>query len=133
MPIVQLIAKADPVLWDIDADRYTEDNIRRLLNAGEQLCETSPGMSDILVTKIMLGVFGNVPAFDTNFKKGFRVSTFGQKSLRKIGEYYRANRSTIDAYCVPTLDFISARPTQHCYTRAKVIDMAFFIEGMGIA
>jgi len=130
VPIITLIAAADPVLWNIDADRYTDKNVKLLLGAGDTLRQAWPGMSDILVTKIMLGVFGNVPAFDTNFKKGFGVSTFGPKSLRKIGEFYHAHRNVIDAHCVPTLDFMSAQPTQRCYTRAKVIDMAFFIEGM---
>jgi hypothetical protein len=130
VPVIKLIAAADPALWSIDADRYTESNIRLLLGAGDTFRHAWPGMSDILVTKIMLGVFGNVPAFDTNFKKGFGVSTFSPKSLRKIGEFYHSNRSVIDAHCVPTLDFVSAQPTRRCYTRAKVIDMAFFIEGM---
>ena len=58
--------------------------------------------SDILVTKVMLGVFGCVPAFDTYFKKGFGVSTFSKGSLRLVGEFYRANaahdRSTAPAH-----------------------------------
>jgi hypothetical protein len=77
----------------------------------------------------MLGVFGNVPAFDTNFKKGFGVSTFGPKALRKIGIFYQQHADVIDAYRIPTLDFVSTEPTQRNYTRAKVIDMAFFVEG----
>jgi hypothetical protein len=39
------------------------------------------GASDILGTKIILGTMGCVPAFDTSFKKGFGVATFGRKSL----------------------------------------------------
>lgn len=54
------------------------------------------GMSDILVTKIMLGVFGNMPAFDKNFKTGLRVSKFGPKAFRKIGDFYEQNRELSD-------------------------------------
>ncbi len=130
IPLIELIAGADAALWEIDAHCYTEPNIRQLLETGRMFRRARPGMSDILVTKIMLGVFGNVPAFDTNFKKGFEVSTFGHKALRKIGGFYEENRIVIDRYRTPTLDFVSGEPTSRKYTRAKVIDMAFFIEGM---
>lgn len=33
-------------------------------------------------------------------------------------------------YRVPTIDFATGEPTDLTYTRAKVIDMIFFIEGM---
>jgi hypothetical protein len=43
-----------------------------------------------------------------------------------------ASRCRTSKMCrrVQTLDFISGEHTQRGYTRAKVIDMAFFIEGM---
>ena len=78
----------------------------------------------------MLGVFGNVPAFDTNFRRGFRVSVFGPKALKKIAAFYQDHADAIDAHRVSTLDFVSGQPTQRRYTRAKVIDMVFFIQGM---
>lgn len=130
VPAIELIADADTALWKIDAHCYTESNIQRLLNMKRSLCQAYPGMSDILVTKIMLGVFGNIPAFDTNFKKGFQVATFGPKALRKIATFYEENSALIEKYRIPTLDFVSGEPTARNYTRAKVIDMAFFIEGM---
>ena len=40
------------------------------------------GMSDVLVTKVMLGVFGNVPAFNTYFKAGAGVSDKGASQGR---------------------------------------------------
>lgn len=130
VPAIELIAAADVELWEIDAHCYTKPNIQRLLDMRHSLCHKYPGMSDILVTKIMLGVFGNVPAFDTNFKKGFQVSTFGPKALKKIATFYEENSPVIEKYRTPTLDFVSGEPTARNYTRAKIIDMAFFIEGM---
>ena len=59
----------------------------------------------------MLGVFGCVPAFDTYFKKGFGISTFSERSLRLVGEFYRANASVIDELRQPTLDFTTGQPT----------------------
>lgn len=130
VPAIELIATAETALWEIDAHCYTEANIQRLLAMRRSLCQTYPGMSDILATKIMLGVFGNVPAFDTNFKKGFKVATFGPKALRKIADFYKENSLVIEKHRIPTLDFLSGEPTARNYTRAKVIDMAFFVEGM---
>ncbi len=82
VPAIKLIARANATLWEIDAHCYTEPNIRQLLDTGRAFRHAYPGMSDILVTKLMLGVFGNVPAFDMNFKKGFQVATFGPKALQ---------------------------------------------------
>jgi hypothetical protein len=130
IPAINKIANNDITLWEIDAHCYTENNIRQLIDTRKVLREAYPGMSDILVTKIMLGVFGNVPAFDTNFRRGFHVTTFGRQSLRKVGAFYEENRIVIEKYRTPTLDFVSGKPTSRKYTRSKVIDMAFFIEGM---
>jgi hypothetical protein len=128
--VIEVLARTDMFLWELDAHCYTESSIERLLELANMIRRGHPSMSDILVTKIMLGVFGNVPAFDTNFKRGCRVATFGRKALRKIGAFYQNHAKEIDAHRVSTLDFTSGGPTQRIYTRAKVIDMAFFIEGM---
>lgn len=126
---IGLIADADANLWEIDAHCYTDSNIRQLLDTGRVFRGAYPGMSDILITKIMLGVFGNVPAFDTYFKKGFKAATFGPKALQRIAAFYSENSAVIEKLRVPTLDFATGELTSRKYTRAKVIDMAFFIEG----
>lgn len=61
----------------IDLVHRTALDVRRALRPVEA--------SDMLVTKVMLGVFGCVPAFDTYFKKGFGVSTFSKGSLLATG------------------------------------------------
>ncbi|MDI6816878.1 MAG: hypothetical protein QME41_06785 [Actinomycetota bacterium] len=130
VPVIKAITSTEPSLWELDANCYTESNIERLLKQAYTIRHANGGMSDILVTKVMLGVFGNVPAFGNNFKRGFGVATFGAKALKKIAAFYNDNAEVIDKYRVPTLDFVSGAPTRRCYTRAKVIDMVFFIEGM---
>ena len=50
-------------------------------------------------------------------------------SLRKIAAFYEGNADVIDAHRIPTLDFATGVETTLRYTRAKVIDMVFFIEG----
>ena len=141
VPVVEFIASTDCLIlasgetpWDIDLDCYTETNIELLLLTAARIRYARPGMSDTLITKIMLGVFGNVPAFDDNFRYGCKVAkicaTFGKKSLKEIGGFYRRNAAVIDKYRVPSLDFVTGQQTGRAYTCAKVMDMAFFMEGL---
>lgn len=129
-PVIDAIVAAPEELWSVDADDYSSSVRDLLLDTGLQIRRAFPeGASDILVTKIMLGVFGCVPAFDTYFKKGFGASTFGDKALRKVGDFYADHADVIDKHRVPTLSFETGLDTEWRYTRAKVIDMIFFIEG----
>jgi hypothetical protein len=61
--------------------------------------------------------------------EGFRAATFGPKSFRRIGEFYQEHAAIIERHRIPTLDFRTGQPTHRQYSRAKVIDMIFFIEG----
>ncbi len=131
VPLIETIADAPAEVWDLDLDRYDLEGIDQLYRTALDVRRALRPVeaSDILVTKVLLGVFGCVPAFDTYFKKGFGVSTFSKGSLRRVGEYYRANAAMIDQLRQPTLDFTTGQPTTRLYTRAKVVDMIFFIEG----
>lgn len=131
VPLVETIANVPSAVWDLDLDRYDADGIELVYRTAQEIRHALAPVqaSDILVTKVMLGVFGCVPAFDTYFKKGFAVSTLSKGSLRLVGEFYRANAPTIDALREPTLDFTTGQPTTRLYSRAKVVDMIFFIEG----
>jgi hypothetical protein len=46
-----------------------------------------------------------------------------------VGEFYRANAPTIDQLRTPTIDFATGQPSRRLYTRAKIVDMVFFIKG----
>lgn len=130
--LIRSISVADPILWEIDVNCYTPGNIRLILDFKKRIRENlnyGNGASDILVTKVMLGIFGNVPAFDTYFKNGFGVSTFGKTALEKILSFYNTHHDAIEKIRRPTLDFTTGLPTHRLYTRAKIIDMIFFIEG----
>ena len=114
----------------VDANSYSDDEWLVLRDFARQIRTALPdATSDILVTKIMLGVFGNVPAFDTNFKKGSGLSTYGRGALRRVERFYREHTDVIERHRVPTLDFDTGVATHRTYTRAKVIDMIFFVEG----
>jgi hypothetical protein len=53
------------------------------------------------------------------------------RALGAIRDFYTANAVAVDQQRARTLDFASGRPTPLRYTRAKVIDMVFLIEGGG--
>ena len=130
VPAVEAIVNAAPEVWDIDADGYTPEAIETILSTSSALGSALPGgQSHTLVTKTMLGVFGCVPAFDTYFKRGFGVWAFGRNALMGISAYYKDNADIIERNRVRTWDFNTAEQTKRRYTRAKIIDMIFFIEG----
>lgn len=130
VPIVEVVASSSSEIWSVDANCYSETNWAVVWETAQRIRQALPdGVSDSLVTKIMLGVFGCVPAFDTYFKKGFGASTFGRTAFMGVAEFYRKHADVIDRHRVATLDFDTGMDTARRYTRAKVIDMIFFVEG----
>lgn len=128
--LVISISKMNPKLWEIDVDSYTDDNIELLLDCKLQIVNALGAdykPSDTLITKIMLGVFANIPAFDKYFGDGFDIRTFNKKSLIKIKDFYDNNKAIIDGYKFYTYDFLTAKETNISYTKAKLIDMCGFI------
>jgi hypothetical protein len=88
VPLAEAIAAAPRVMWTIDANAYGEDEWRTLRDFARQIRTALPETaSDILVTKIMLGVFGSVPAFETYFKKGSGLSLYGHGALRRVERF----------------------------------------------
>ena len=84
--------------------------------------------SPTLVTKVMLEVFGNVPALDGNFCKGFGFSKYFSKSLlRRISDYHQANKEEFDRHRIKIINFSTEMETDRYYTNAKLIDMVGFI------
>ena len=130
VPAVDVIATSPNEIWTTDANDYSYEASSLILDVGQRLRASFPeGASDTLVTKVMLGVFGCVPAFDRFFRTGLRVSGFSRSALGRIAQFYQDNAEVIERYRVPTLDFATGSDTGRRYTRAKVIDMIFFVEG----
>jgi hypothetical protein len=129
-PVVEVIADSATGIWEADADDYGDPVCDELLHCADRLRQALPHpASDTLVTKIMLGVFGCVPAFDTYFVAGSGLRTFNRRSLFELGRFYRTHRQVIERNRIKTLDFATGQLTARRYSRAKVIDMIFFTEG----
>jgi hypothetical protein len=130
--LVENIVRFDPTIWDIDVPDYRDAaKVSLLLECGTMIAASLEHFTDLLKTKVMLAVFGNVPALDRNFRPGLGVSGFCVESLKKIADFYESNRTEIDSYKIPTLDFVTGQPTDILYPRAKIIDMIGYVEGGG--
>jgi hypothetical protein len=129
VPVIEAIANADDAIWEIDAHNYSAQTISALIDGCERIrAAFAEPASPILVSKVMLGVYGCMPAFDENFRRGFR-GTFCAKSLSRVGAFYRDNVDLVERYRMPTIDFATGKPTRRRYSRAKVIDMIYYVEG----
>ena len=112
------------------ADSFYAAEIMRLGEAiAAAYADAEAGIpTDTLLTKILLGTIGCVPAYDRYFKKavsatGAATQTFSAKSITMLGKLYVDNKPAFEAL------------RQHCssrvdYPAAKIIDMCFFEYGM---
>lgn len=136
-PLIKYIASKECDVWGIDIDGYTNDNINRLIRCGERIekelnVHETKRVTDTLVTKIMLGVFGNVPAFDNYFRSGSGLGRFNEHSLKQIKNFYNDKSEIISGKAkeIDTLKYNSDSRLERKYTQAKIIDMIFFTKGL---
>ena len=135
-------AKANPKLWELDVDKYNDATIQNLINEynaigdilekiiSDEKDKTYPSIT--LITKIMLGVYGNIPAFDTYFIQTFH-SMFGgfgvckEKELKNIHIFYINNKELLEKLQeeIKVVDF-NGHSTDYHYKLAKLIDMYGF-------
>ena len=130
--VIKIIASTDPALFKIDVHNYDKEIIRQMLDLKDRLQNafTHPATTTLL-TKTMLGVFGCIPAFDSYFVRGSGLRTVNGKNLLQIKDFYLKNQDLIERERNTqfTLNFDTGSSTKHLYTRAKMIDMIFFIAG----
>ena len=146
LPLIDYIGEIYVEAIKIDVDNYEdvddkgENNITKLIRFYKEI-EQKLFDKDIdfipsvtLVTKIMLGVFANVPAFDQYVKKAFGVNEFNEKSLKKIACVYDKDKIIIDklANKQKVLVFPTLKDVELNYTRAKIVDMYGFQKGISV-
>lgn len=139
--VVRLVQQRGSALSGIDVDNYTSENVDAIVDIYRDIREALPGNehgrrpSIILVTKIMMAVFGCVPAFDTYFGICCRAvfdghaklpsGTLTKESLQLVAAFYCANRTVVDGLHEEsrTVAFGGDTVTDHKLTRAKILDM----------
>jgi len=139
---IRFISTLDKSIWTIDVDNYNENNIQIIIEIYQEIKKRLilNGNTDLtLITKILLGVFGFIPAFDNYFCNSFRAISNGQcgfrsvnvKSLSFIKAFYVSNQATIDRLSAQTYttDFMTGQKTTINYPKAKIIDMYGFSAG----
>lgn len=134
--LIKYIASDECDVWGIDVDKYMDENINKLIECGKKIKEKldvheTKKATDTLITKIMLGVFGNTPAFDGYFRPGSNLGTFNKHSLEQVHNFYKKHSKIIndEATRIKTFEYHSGETSSRSYTKAKIIDMIFFIEG----
>ena len=120
-------------LWDLSPEKlsqkYYADRIMKLSESiTEAYVASGAGIpTDTLLTKILLGTVGCVPAYDRYFKKaladtGAAPQVFSAKSIRTLGNLYLDHEDEFE------------KLRKHCgsrieYPAAKILDMCFFEYG----
>lgn len=98
-------------------DEEQVDTLMELVNETRS-CYEGFNVSDTLVTKILMGVFGNIPAYDRYFRKGLRLhsmkSSLTKDSLIEIIRFYYSYSTEFEPYL------------SSGYTPMKLIDMYFW-------
>lgn len=143
---IKYINGLDSTVWDIDVDKYSKDNVSTILDIYKEIKDrlVVKNSADLtLVTKVLLGIFGFIPAYDTYFCDTFRTISAGRcgfrsvnsNSLNIIREFYDANKETIDGLSDQTFttDFVTGMKTNIHYPKAKIIDMYGFNIGLQLS
>jgi hypothetical protein len=135
-PLIDGIGNFDRRIWEIDVNLYDQQTTDCLLACKtmiqKKLSDGTRHPTDTLVTKVMLGVFGNVPAFDQNFCRAIGVKTMCGEGLFRIRDFCQKYRKDIDAHRIPSVDLVTGDETCRFYTKAKIIDMIGFVKGQTI-
>ncbi len=140
---LNVLKREKNAIWKMDVDCYNNENIKFIMNVYAKIKEKllPEGNTDRTVaTKTMLGVFGCIPAFDTNFNSAFSNFAKDEVSFNKVDEsslcfisdFYLANKAVIDClsdYYVTT-DFVTGNKNTIHYPKAKIIDMYGFATGV---
>lgn len=142
-PLINYIAAKDKKVWNIDIDNYNKENINTICEIYKDIKDKTieNGNSHLtLVTKIMLGVFGFVPAFDNYFGNTFRdifsdncgFRSLNPKSLECIQRFYACNKEEINRLSdqIFVIDFSNGKKTKISYPKSKIIDMYGFTKGL---
>lgn len=141
-PTIEYISTLKKDTWDIDVDSYCDENYEIIMDIYNNLKDTLEIKNHAhltIITKVMLGVFGIIPAFDDYFVKSMKnifgsrsgFSSVSIKSLNNIKEFYSANEIAINDIAKDTFltNFDTGQRTTLNYPKAKIIDMYGFTFG----
>ena len=118
IPIIRIILNKDyDDLFGIECSKFKDpENIKKLMNLVNEIKQyydvirksvienvVKNELSNTLVTKILMGTLGCVPAYDRYFIDGVRkekvtTGVFNEKSLIKLVDFYEQNKESLELY-----------------------------------
>jgi hypothetical protein len=137
-PVIEYVAGHREALRAIDVDVYDDASITGIIEAYQAIrvaLELGQHRHITLVTKIMVAVFGCLPAYDDYFRHGLKRVLNGRAkvpeasvtalSLCSLADVYQANRDVVDELhdCSRTVLFDGSGVSRHRLTKAKILDM----------
>ena len=139
--LVEWIYEQPLNIWNIDVENHKENaqTVLDLYNkAKEYILKGNKHQAVTLVTKVLLGVFAIIPAYDRFFRDSFSdiagnecgFSIPNKKSLEIIYQFYVENKEEIEKLSNQTKVFdFNGQLTKYHYSKAKIIDMYGFQVG----
>jgi hypothetical protein len=141
--LIEYYSTLEKDIWKIDIDNYsneTNSQILEIYRKTKELIIVGNSSHLTLTTKILLGVFGFIPAYDQYFCKTFKniysgtcgFSVVNNNSLNSIKDFYESNKDDIDKFSKSTFttDFLTGNKTNNNYTKAKIIDIYGFTKSL---
>ena len=135
-PTINYLSTLENSVWKIDIDKYNDWNIKIIIQIYKDLKKllvVENKAHRTLVTKVMLGVFGFIPAYDQYFLKTFSrifkdkcsFTSVNKLSLTCLKTFYDVNNKTINKISAETftINFLTGMKTNINYPKAKIIDM----------
>ncbi|WP_159065961.1 hypothetical protein [Deinococcus ficus] len=139
VPVLKIIAETPDDVWGIDICTCSARELEQILTLEREISRAlsvkDKATSVTLTTKVMLGVFGNVPAIDTFVFNslaalvGIRAYQLDRVSASAFADFYVRHKPEIDRAHISTLDFSTGQPTKRLYPTAKKVDMILFTAG----
>lgn len=139
---IEVIEQHNEAMLGVDVDQYNEDSVLGNLDSAWYAIRDSllpeGGSASTLVSKVMMGVWGCLPSYDTYFVRTMRHLAGEQKirglrgvsheSLLFLHEIWKAHEEEIEAvrHSNPPWTFQAGTPGARPMTRAKVLDIFGF-------
>lgn len=142
-PVMEVIEDHRSAMSVVDVSTYLDEGVLNAINAAwrdlRKALLPDGGQSITLVSKVMMGVWGCLPSFDSYFVRTFRdlsdtkaergaFRRASNMSLLLLADLYAEHADEIEAQRPqhPTWDFMTGRPTDRPMTQAKVLDIFGF-------
>lgn len=147
VPLIQEISKEEwSFLWEIDSMEVLVKHFNEVMQFSQitkQILtdegkDVDGSITDTLVSKILLGVFGFFPGLDRYFKDGmsnlgYSMNTINPKFIKELQRFRVQNIDIINHRSYKTLDIVTGKETDRSYPFGRMIDIIGFEHGKALS